>query len=58
MCGPRSATIELQDAWRERLAEAAQKLKENRTSETRQNYLRVLRIFTDLVSHGTRPLEM
>ena len=50
--------VELQDLWRERLAEAAREFTENRSSETRQNYLRILRIFTDLVSRGTWPVEM
>jgi hypothetical protein len=50
--------VELQDSWRARLAEAAREFTENRSSETRQNYLRVLQIFTDLVSRGRRPMEV
>ena len=48
---------ELEDSWRVRLTEARQRYSENRNGETRRDYLRALRIFTDLVSGGTRPFE-
>jgi hypothetical protein len=48
----------LEDSWRERLTEGQKRYSENRNGETRQEYLLILRIFTDLVSRLTRPLEM
>ena len=47
----------LQDSWRERLTEAQQRYSENRNGETRRDYLRLLRIFTDLVSNRRVPSE-
>jgi len=46
---------ELQDSWRERLNEARQLYSENRNGETRKEYLRALRIFTDLVANHRMP---
>jgi hypothetical protein len=48
---------DLQDSWRERLTEAQQRYSESRNGETRTEYLRVLRIFTDLVSNRRVPSE-
>lgn len=45
----------LQDSWRERLTEARQRYSENQNGETRIEYLRILRIFTDLVSNRKVP---
>jgi len=45
------------DLWRERLAEVRRHYDENRNPETHTEFLRVLRIFSDLVVRGKDPLS-
>jgi hypothetical protein len=43
--------------WREAVLEAQRKYLDNKNSETKQEFLRVLKIFTALVTQGEIPLE-
>jgi hypothetical protein len=47
----------LHDTWRAKLAEAQFRMKQDRNPETKAEYLRVLRIFKDLVMYGKLPGE-
>ena len=47
----------LLDAWRTRLLEAECRFTQDQNDESRMAYLRVLKIFTDLVLHGILPSE-
>jgi hypothetical protein len=45
------------DAWRAMLLEAEHRFTENQNDESRAEYMRILRIFKDLVLHGIKPSE-
>jgi hypothetical protein len=47
----------LLDVWRTRLLDAERRFTQNQNDESRMAYLRVLKIFTDLVLHGILPSE-
>ena len=47
----------LHDAWRARLLEAEGRLTQNCDDESRAEYVRILKIFKDLVLHGIKPRE-
>lgn len=54
---PDGTVPRLRALWRERLAEATTRYLENRTPQTRADYLRVLKVFADLVNHDKIPVE-
>jgi hypothetical protein len=47
----------LHETWRAKLAEAHCRMEQDRKLETKAEYLRVLRIFKDLVMYGRLPGE-
>lgn len=47
----------LADAWRARLLEAEHRFTQSQNDESRLEYLRILKIFTDLVLYGILPRE-
>jgi hypothetical protein len=47
----------LHETWRAKLFEAESRLKQERSLETKAEYMRVLRIFKDLVVNGKPPRE-
>ena len=50
--GYESATLALQEQWRQRLAEAEAEYNLDRNPETKRRYLETLRTFARLVSDG------
>jgi hypothetical protein len=47
----------LRDAWRARLLEAEHRFTQSQNDESRLEYLRILKIFSDLVLDGILPRE-
>ena len=47
----------LDDVWRARLLEAGHRFTQNKNDENRAEYMRVLRIFKDLVLDGIVPKD-
>ena len=47
----------LHETWRAKVIEAQFRMKQDRNLETKAEYLRVLRIFKDLVMYGKLPGE-
>ena len=47
----------LHDAWRARLLEAERRFTQNQNDESRAEYMRILKIFKDLVLYGILPRE-
>ena len=45
----------LHDEWRSKLSEAERHFKEHPNDETKAEYMRILKIFKDLVMHGILP---
>jgi hypothetical protein len=45
----------LHDSWRDKLADAYCRYSDNRTAETRAEYLKVLKTFTDIVVRHQPP---
>ena len=54
---PDGVARRLHKRWREMLAEAQRRYKENPNSETKAEYLRVLKQFADLVLRGKLPRD-
>jgi hypothetical protein len=49
--------FELHETWRQRLAEAQRRHRENPNIDTRRTCLRLLRIFSELVQNRVTPQE-
>jgi hypothetical protein len=47
----------LHETWRAKVFEAEFRMKQDQNLETKAEYMRVLRIFKDLVMHGQLPRE-
>jgi hypothetical protein len=52
---PDGVAWRLHDTWRAKLSEAEFRYTQNRNAETTAEYMRILRIFKDLVMHGILP---
>jgi hypothetical protein len=52
---PDGAVWSLHETWRKKLFEAELRYTQNRNAETKAEYLRVLKIFKDLVLYGIMP---
>jgi predicted house-cleaning noncanonical NTP pyrophosphatase (MazG superfamily) len=45
----------LHEEWQAKLLEAEQRFQQDKNAETKAEYMRILRIFKDLVMYGIRP---
>ena len=54
---PDGTTRKLHDPWRWKLEEAEQRYQDERSAESRSEYLRILRTFSDLVLRYELPEE-
>ena len=57
LTSPDGTLWRLHETWRGKLAYAQLRMKQDRNPETKAEYLRVLRIFKDLVMYGKLPGE-
>jgi hypothetical protein len=57
LTSPDGILCRLHETWRAKLFAAEIRMKQDRNPETKAEYMRVLRIFKDLVMHGKLPDE-
>lgn len=55
---PDGATLRSQDHWRDKVVEAQMRYGASQTDQNKTEYLRLLRVFADLVIKGQPPKEV
>ena len=45
----------LHDEWRSKLLDAERRFQQDKNTETKAEYMHIVRVFKDLVMYGTRP---